>query len=461
MTKRKATTVVEKARKECKGARSCPQVPTNYVWGDPGKVSSEFGAYVSSITAHTPDMSQSQYKKTEQKSQSDPIPSSYHKDFPLPVRTSTLHGYLKIITRSKVALAIIAHEVKPQNGGCVRSSSPSLYTACLLMGGKGTSDMCALKSLFAGDMLTENNWIQCYNSLSVLLPPALHNVKTELVYRTQFTKIGRQQSIQHNWTPKFPVSFLRHVDREAQIAASSAGLDWAIDGAKKRFDRDSRMGLIDNQQYNVDEMKFSELEKLAKLLEGSNSFIDKILLVQLATGARFIEVCRVSEFKLPIEDLNFPDTASFHGKISIIGIAKAPKYNSAGTEIKDPVVLLPKPTLFITPSDVKSHVAGIRPNVLELCNKRSGEAKEDIKDYTNEFVTATVISLALDRLMSHGIKCDGYVLSTHMLRKLYANASFSLHAPRSMTKVAWIKEVLGHTNYNSVLSYNSIKLGDM
>lgn len=432
------------------------------IWLDPAKVSASFATYVNNITAHEPSMDESHYKTLN----ASPIFTNckIHQLFFYEHKKQTLDSFLYGIANDKCTMAIISAETKIKDNKKTREPSQSLMTACKLFMGSEllkkhkTTDVSLLMDIFKSDRLCERNWIRCYNSLSVILSACLHNLYTESTYRNKFTKIGRDKSRNESWKPAFPSSFLNHVDVESQQIAKSAGFNFSIMKDKAKYSKTLYTNLIATCQSDILEIDCEKLTNMVStLIESKDDFIDKLLLVQLSTGARFIEVCKVSEFLLPVEDLHYPDVPSMEQRISIRGVAKAQKFNADGKEITTKRMILPKPVLFMTPADVIKTINACRTQILSLCNKKKGGPKaSSLHAFSNDFVTTVIIKMALKRLKSFDLTGETAV-GTHLLRKLYASLSYTVYAPKNMTKVAWIKEVLGHTGFDSVLAYNTVQ----
>ena len=211
-------------------------------------------------------------------------------------------------------------------------------------------------------------------------------------------------------------------------------------------------------------------------------FLDKALLVELATGARMIEVLKVSDFYDP-SVLNMdeekvegkpPSSVTQSGMIVQHKIAKdretvEAKTNKDGTQelVKrtkkdmgnfDVIdnrqisvrTLKPKPILFkLPPEYIRYLVYGvIRPELVKyLKTKSKGRySAENANDLvygkatmeSNKALTNIISSVAVRR--TKGFFPGSVVKGTHTLRNIYANYSYDTIADKRVTR----KQVLGH-----------------
>ena len=226
-----------------------------------------------------------------------------------------------------------------------------------------------------------------------------------------------------------------------------------------------------------------------KLIE-SSSIHDKILLVILCVGSRWIEVVKMSDFYVAA-DTDWKDAANqkestYFGNdatrdIVVRGVAKARKqtegllrYVDQDTiEEKNPEFnfdrenryLPPKPVLFLTVKQIQYLVyVHIRPFIENYCQTKLGQSLKD--------VSPAQLAQALNRKTNDRLKRfdltinhqrDSKRLTTHALRKVYGNYSYQVYAEQArVTKIAWLNKVLGHkpSSFSTALHYNTASFLD-
>jgi hypothetical protein len=221
------------------------------------------------------------------------------------------------------------------------------------------------------------------------------------------------------------------------------------------------------------------LISFSKKLIASNDLHDKILLVQLTTGSRWIEVVAVSQYWL-VEQTDWEDArqdmhSSYYGRdssrdIVVQGIAKGRK--KKGVTFQDDIgdndknvsmeainkVVGPKPVLFVPPKYIQYLVYNvIRPAFRKLDSNINDKNLAAIAGAYNPVTNARLKTYDLAMNVS-----DRRRVHTHTLRKIYANFSYDLYASKAITKPAWIRMVLGHkpTSFMTSLAYNTASIFD-
>ena len=258
---------------------------------------------------------------------------------------------------------------------------------------------------------------------------------------------------------------------------------------------------LERRAYGQTHVKDFNVERLLNFknsLIASDNWIDKVLLVQLCVGSRFIEVLSVSQFYtmeeakeldtpvdvslfIPENNDQFIEDTNIGGSIVVIGVAKSKKRGFEGADGKKDVVwdleledneakyeidafpsrVLPsKPVMYVSPAVIVWLVYGvIRPKIREIV-KSLGKRMEDLSlaDLTGIFNDH-----ANSRLEQFPLTSDNQTITTHWLRKIYANYSYDNVGKNSgMTKTAWISRVLGHLpkSFTTALSYNTASISD-
>ena len=168
---------------------------------------------------------------------------------------------------------------------------------------------------------------------------------------------------------------------------------------------------------------------LMQQLKGSSSFEDEVILTALATGSRFIEILRESEF-LPVRgDVN---------AVKIKGVAK--KKNTE--ELYEFI----KPLVFLRNNELRAVVDDLRKLSL------AGDGSE----IDNEELTGRYNSRVNKRLKQLGF--DGTV---HDLRRVYGSMSYEQAPDKDKISLnEWLKQVLGHTKAETSLHYTNVHLNE-
>lgn len=223
----------------------------------------------------------------------------------------------------------------------------------------------------------------------------------------------------------------------------------------------------------------------------SNNIHDKILLVILCVGSRWIEVVKMSDYYVAV-DTDWKEAADQKGStyfgndatrdVVVRGIAKARKRTSQGffqyvdqdtVEEKNPDFnfdrenryLPPKPVLFLTVQQIQYLVyQHIRPYMKNYCETNLNQTLEEVSPKTlaerlnhktNARLKSYVLTANPDR--------DAKRLTTHALRKVYGNYSYQEYADQArITKIAWLNKVLGHkpSSFSTALHYNTAYFSD-
>eukprot|EP00808_Paulinella_micropora_P027458 g5395.t1 len=147
-------------------------------------------------------------------------------------------------------------------------------------------------------------------------------------------------------------------------------------------------------------------------LNESNKLVDLIILLQLATGRRLIEVLRITDL---------PQEAKTPNYIIIDKVAKDKK-----GYIKDIEV----PLIHITYEDMKSAWEAVRAGLNEKDKARTNE------DLTNKF------NARISRRMTELFKQP---MTSHMSRKIWGAMSYRQFAPANIDRSVYLSKILGHT----------------
>ena len=187
---------------------------------------------------------------------------------------------------------------------------------------------------------------------------------------------------------------------------------------ERRVNHEQRVNDKVPKNINIDEY-VSTVQRFAK----SNDYAEKMLAVAMATGARKLEILKVTEFS--DEDLKLPE------EIRIKGIVKR---GDAGLNIE-----LVKPVIGITNDVVIKLVDEIRLELGDLLRKMKGNKVPSTID-------ARISSVSKNHRLEKAFQKS---------RDGYANVSYELFADKdAITKVSWIKKVLAHKTTVTAVHYN-------
>jgi len=207
--------------------------------------------------------------------------------------------------------------------------------------------------------------------------------------------------------------------------------EFAISMEKKRKLNASHYKAVVKQNQEPLVFGIGAIHKIKDALIASYELMDKILLVQLCTGSRFVEVLKISTY-----------TVSSNNQITITHTAKT----------KDTVVIT-KPCLYVPPATIVDMIqTQIRPEVDAIMRVSKNVTLSSAK---NALLTSTFNKRANDRLRHmFGLYSTTNPHGTHTMRKLYANISYDV-SNKTMTRNAWIQRVLGHSpeSLTTSLSY--------
>lgn len=218
---------------------------------------------------------------------------------------------------------------------------------------------------------------------------------------------------------------------------------------------------INKYQHRMLTFPSSDILALVKKLTESRDWLSKVLLLQLATGARFIEIIIFSDFYSMMDSSVYPKTVESTQNIIVSGFAKKREQNPTDTDQDAPentprkrpeAENVSKPVMFISPRQaIYLLYSEVRPHVMARL-KETNTPSDDLRAVSVLFLSSA--NKLLRRMFSPHI-------TTHWLRKIYANYSFDqVGSGLGLSKPAWITRVLGHTpeTFTTALSYNNIQV---
>lgn len=392
-----------------------------------------------------------------------PLPPMYY------ATTTTLASMLALLTENTDVLNAIKDDVEVDTirlscsadvkKQAKNGTSVIVMTACRLLfkANNKAVPKCLtaigfLKKLFADPSFIESaNWIQCMNYLGRLLPVLIPNIASRNVTMSIFRKIIKDLGKKDDWAIKCPYfgGGGTDTDKKQRSIVKKAGLDFKIGhdiASKIKNDAEKKR---EQNQHNAKTMNSKAIRDFVDVATESNDPFLRVLMVQLATGARSVEVYKVSQFLLPVEDMKAPDLHQTKGKICVKGVAKKRDYQGGDD------LMLQKPALFISPITIKHYVEGIRRELLTRIQRKINRRTTSMQDYTNdELHDAFQVKLNTTAQQFKLFTDETIKLTSHMMRKIYSNWSYHTHAPPTVTKAGWISDVLGHSSTKQVLSYN-------
>ena len=253
----------------------------------------------------------------------------------------------------------------------------------------------------------------------------------------------------------------------------------ALDPEKKRYAKQLHELNLTTQNITPIDFEYSAVlaAKTAWMNTDNTDWLQKVLLVQLATGSRFIEVLKISDFYGPGDIPGGAEAIRDH-HIVVHKVAKTKAkrgkyvafYDAAKEDAKDQDLsdeplerqLPPKPTLFIPPSMVRYLVYKIiRPAVKKVVEAKWGKGHVPTNvELTGEFNTKANKLLRAQFSTTIDDEKHTAIKGTHTLRKIYANLSYDMYSDKVMSKNAWITRVLGHepTSVTTSLSYTGLNV---
>eukprot|EP00808_Paulinella_micropora_P000368 g41217.t1 len=180
---------------------------------------------------------------------------------------------------------------------------------------------------------------------------------------------------------------------------------------------------IKKRNANLKDIKDFEPDLITSVMDKlneSNKLVDLIILLQLATGRRLIEVLRITDL---------PQEAKTPNYIIIDKVAKDKK-----GYIKDIEV----PLIHITYEDMKSAWEAVRAGLNEKDKAKSNE------DLTNKF------NARISRRMTDLLKKKA---TSHLARKIYGAMAYRQFAPGNIDRSVYLSQVLGHVEDSEASRY--------
>jgi len=186
---------------------------------------------------------------------------------------------------------------------------------------------------------------------------------------------------------------------------------------KMRTKRDGRLS-------NMTEVEMKDIEGVAGRLKSSPNIFDKILLIQLCSGARTIEAVMISDFEVFEGDEEM---------VKVVGTAKTSTINTIVRKV-----------LFISPAELVDLVRETRSKLEEVYG---------ISELSNSAINCIIASRLGKRVKKLGL--EG-IKSAHDMRKIYA--AIVSDGCSNIHQIKQIKDALGHSYYDGTISYINIRV---
>lgn len=382
--------------------------------------------------------------------------------------THTLDAMLSLLV-TDAGLAAIAAEVKTDGERLTKKgtksvtcgSSKTVYAACMCLNKKlnlmckppATAVSFLLKLFTTRVLFKESTWIPCFNKLNRLLVVLRPNINRRNVDMTGF-RAGFRAIQDPTWDLRMP--YLRGVESQtdanllAKKKCAEAGLLFEIGAENELKLTEMRTKQIRRDQLDVHILDLEKLLALVNETGESETLFGNVAMVQLATGARRVEVFHVSDFMVQEE----ADKDKAPTRIAVSKVAKKGTANENQS--------FDKPTLFLTPSQVTNMTADIRRQMLQKLNATHEREEKSMSAFTNIEINTAFAKPYDYWLNKHSVETsvDGTnrPLRSHNLRRIYANLSYILYAPTGSNKAPWIQDVLGHTHIYTTMHYDALKI---
>lgn len=199
-------------------------------------------------------------------------------------------------------------------------------------------------------------------------------------------------------------------------------------------------------------MTFSKIDivgcllDLCKAFDTHKSIHTAILIVQMCTGARWIEVLGMSRF---YRATHLPN------HFRVVGVAKCVKNKKELYCDKHCTCVLFKPCLFKS----VEYILSLLDYIYDTFYAENGAFVEDVDNRTihNRYYQKT--NQMFNTLMCG--KFQRHASKTHLLRRLYAHVAYIGYGEKQETLSHYIMKTLGHDHLSTGLAYNEINVSGM
>ena len=200
------------------------------------------------------------------------------------------------------------------------------------------------------------------------------------------------------------------------------------DRRERKEKADERVMKANTNQTVLPKAKLFEFMK--HLMSGTPDIKDRAIMLQLASGSRLIEILH-SDFKY---------TQSTIGSNII--------QNNVAKNSKEQYRSVDKPIIFMKPSVFISELALLRKEL------------DQRVDDTYHSLGQRYTSVINNRIVETGKIVGAQIKTSHDLRRIYACLSYELMGVnnKNMSQQAWIRSVLGHSDFTSTANYCTFQL---
>lgn len=226
----------------------------------------------------------------------------------------------------------------------------------------------------------------------------------------------------------------KHGEDSPQYTASLREMKYRDKAAMIAHQRERLKQKHTNEKERIT-IKASDVFRVIDESKTSKDIHELIVFVQLATGARFIEVVKISKFE-PVKD-----NPCF---IHINGVAKKKRKTDADMEFNKPLI------------------NSCSDEVIEAVQAIRAAVSPSMTDKTNAEITQSLSSstqLRAAKLFKGAV--GNKKVTTHVLRKIYGVLSYQIFADKEKYSLSgWLNHVLGHAenDLENSLHYSTINL---
>lgn len=234
---------------------------------------------------------------------------------------------------------------------------------------------------------------------------------------------------------------------------------WGLPPDKRQLKNQLMMQRTSDLNRTPHDIDIAVVFALKNYLQRSDDWLAKVLLVQLLTGSRFIEVLEISDY-YGVNDMEFPSTEAMPWSIIVYKVAKDKRrgkflnndQEDNGDMDTANTLLAPKPILWQYPPEYIQCL--VYKNIRPFVDKSHKKYRNPLT--RNAHLTNLYNSRAIAIIRQFIPKAKG----THTLRKIYANFSYDRYSDKTMTRNAWITTVLGHrpTSVTTSLAYTTVRV---
>lgn len=197
---------------------------------------------------------------------------------------------------------------------------------------------------------------------------------------------------------------------------------------------------------NRNPIEVDEIQVYAAIQESmSGTWLDRLIGLGLASGARLIELCGVSTYS---------ESKTGKNLLRVDGVAKDERAAKARGHQR----ILEKPLLVVSVQRFMEVVEKTREDVAQFLQSKQMDLKKNLETGVGRQQVTMMLSPLLNDHLRQSFPF-GEAVTFHTLRAIYGNLSWHVFG-RHMSLNAWLTEVLGHkpSSLTTSLSYTKITL---